>query len=124
MLVLAHRGASADAPENTLEAFQEAIVQNADGVELDVQRCGSGELVVCHDEMLERLAGLPWDLRETPWWKLREVDVGSKLGFKRARIPLLEEVFDLLPHKMLINVEIKCDTFDDRGLSVEVAKLI
>lgn len=65
MLLLAHRGASADAPENTLAAFQEAVAQGADGVELDAMVCGSGEVVVCHDETLERLAGLPWEVRTT-----------------------------------------------------------
>jgi glycerophosphoryl diester phosphodiesterase len=124
MLLLAHRGASANAPENTLEAFEQAITQKADGVELDVQRCSTGELVVCHDEILDRLAGVPWDLRRTPWSRLKTLDVGSKLGFKPARIPLLEEVFELLPPRMLVNVEIKCDTFEDAGLSVAVAELV
>ena len=66
MLLLAHRGASADAPENTLTAFAEAARQGADGVELDVMLCASGELVVCHDEKLDRLAGLPWRVQATP----------------------------------------------------------
>jgi glycerophosphoryl diester phosphodiesterase len=124
MLVLAHRGASAHAPENTLEAFREAMAQNADGVELDVQRCGSGELVVCHDEKLDRLAGVNWDLTQTSWRKLRQADVGSSLGFGRSRIPLLEEVLDLLPQKMLINIELKCDTAEDKGLAVATADLV
>ena len=89
MRLLAHRGASADFPENTLEAMRGAMEQGADGVELDVIRCGSGELVVCHDEWLDRLAGLHWDVRETPWRKLKRLDVGSRLGFAPARIPLL-----------------------------------
>ncbi|MFT3706750.1 MAG: glycerophosphodiester phosphodiesterase family protein [Archangium sp.] len=124
MRLLAHRGASADFPENTLEAFQGAVEQGADGVELDVIRCGSGELVVCHDEWLDRLAGLHWDVRETPWRKLKRLDVGSRLGFAPARIPLLDEVFDALPASMAINVELKCITTDDRGLSLAVAQRI
>jgi len=71
VLLLAHRGASADAPENTIAAFEEAVRQGADGVELDVQVCSTGEVVVCHDERLTRLAGLDWELGATPWWKLR-----------------------------------------------------
>src|SRR5256885_17273180 len=116
MRILAHRGASADFPENTLEAFEGAVMQKADGVELDVMRCSSGELVVCHDEKLDRLAGLGWWVHATPWWKLQKADVGSCLGFKPARIPLLEEVFEALPERMLVNVELKCETADDRGL--------
>ncbi|MBL8909883.1 MAG: glycerophosphodiester phosphodiesterase [Archangium sp.] len=124
MRILAHRGASADFPENTLEAMRGAMEQGADGVELDVIRCGSGELVVCHDEFLDRLAGLHWDVRETPWRKLKRLDVGSRLGFAPARIPLLDEVFDLLPSSMAINVELKCIETDDRGLSLAVAERI
>ena len=124
MLLLAHRGASADAPENTLAAFEEAVRQRADGVELDAQICGSGEVVVCHDERLTRLARLDWELATTPWWKLRRADVGTPLGFGPARIPLLEEVIRLLPDTFLINVELKCEGVEDHGLSAEVVKLI
>ncbi|NTX33757.1 glycerophosphodiester phosphodiesterase [Myxococcus sp. CA033] len=124
MLLLAHRGASADAPENTLEAFAEAARQGADGVELDAMVCGSGEVVVCHDERLERLARLPWEVRHTPWWKLQRADVGTSLGFAPARIPLLEDVLDALPPQLIVNIELKCDRFDDDGLSQKVADLV
>jgi len=124
MLLLAHRGASADAPENTLEAFSEAVRQGADGVELDARVCGSGEVVVCHDERLERLAGLPWEVATTAWWKLQRADVGTPLGFRPARIPLLEEVLDALPAHFLVNIELKCETVRDGGLSRQVAELV
>ena len=122
MRILGHRGASADFPENTLEAFSGALAQKADGVELDVMRCATGELVVCHDEWLHRLAGLRWEVLTTPWWKLKTADVGSRLGFPPAHIPLLDDVFDALPQHANINVELKCETTDDHGLSVEVGK--
>ena len=122
--ILGHRGASADRPENTLEAFTEALAQGADGVELDVMQCESGELVVCHDETLERLAGLPWHVAHTPYSRLKKVDVGTSLGFSPARIPRLEEVFEALPTSALINVEIKCEQADDGGLAVAVGECI
>jgi glycerophosphoryl diester phosphodiesterase len=124
MLLLAHRGASADAPENTLDAFAEAVRQGADGVELDAMVCGSGEVVVCHDEQLHRLARLPWEVRTTSYWKLQRADVGSPLGFAPARIPLLEEVLEALPPHFLVNIELKCDRFDDGGLARKVAELV
>ncbi len=124
MLLLAHRGASADAPENTLAAFQEAVAQGADGVELDAMVCGSGEVVVCHDERLDRLAHRDGVVRTTPWWKLQRADVGTPLGFAPARIPLLEEVLDVLPAHFLINIELKCDEVDDGGLSQKVVELV
>lgn len=122
--ILAHRGASADFPENTLEAFEGAVAQGADGVELDVMRCSTGELVVCHDEKLDRLAGREWWVHATPWWKLQQADVGSSLGFAPARIPRLEEVFEALPEELLVNVELKCETVDDLGLTECVGALI
>jgi glycerophosphoryl diester phosphodiesterase len=124
VLLLAHRGASADAPENTLEAFTEAMRQRADGVELDAMLCGTGEVVVCHDERLERLAGLDWEVSQTPWWKLKQADVGSKGGRGVAHVPLLEDVLDALPKDMLVNVELKCETLDDGGLTARVAAVI
>lgn len=124
MRLYAHRGASRDHPENTLEAFRGAVAQKADGVELDVLRCGSGELVVCHDELLTRLAGVGTRVGRTDYRVLRELDVGTRLGFAPARIPLLEEVLDALPSSMPVNVELKCDAWDDRGLSVLAGDLV
>src|SRR4051812_9514126 len=74
-LILGHRGASADAPENTCAAFALAREQRADGVECDVMLCGSGELVVCHDHELRRLCGVPWEMRNLPLSALRELPV-------------------------------------------------
>lgn len=124
MQILGHRGASADFPENTLEAFRGAIEQRADGIELDVMRCASGELVVTHDEWMDRLAGEHLEVRTSTWKRLQQVDVGSRLGFPTARLPLLDEVFDALPTSALINVELKCETIEDDGLSVAVAKKV
>ena len=124
MLILGHRGASADFPENTLEAFAGAVAQHADGVELDVMRCASGELVVCHDEDLWRLARKKWVVARTAWWQLRTADVGTALGFATARIPLLDEVLDALPAPLVVNLELKCDDSNDRGLSVALGRLL
>jgi glycerophosphoryl diester phosphodiesterase len=122
--ILAHRGASADAPENTLAAFREAVAQGADGVELDVRLCSSGEVVVCHDPRLERLAGVPWEIRYTSWRKLRQADVGTRLGFGVERIPLLDEALAFLPRGMLVNVELKCESADDGGLVARAVEVI
>lgn len=124
MKILGHRGASADFPENTLEAMRGAVAQGADGVELDVMQCRTGELVVCHDEWLDRVAGRHLELGRLSWAELRSLDVGSPLGFAPARVPLLSEVFEALPADFLVNVEIKCDQIDDRGLSENVGAFI
>ncbi|MGQ0505375.1 MAG: glycerophosphodiester phosphodiesterase [Myxococcaceae bacterium] len=127
MLILAHRGASADAPENTLAAFEEAVRQGADGVELDAMACGSGEIVVCHDEKLTRLAGREWEVVRTPYWKLKRADIGTHWGgsaYAGAGVPLLEEVIDALPKHFVINIELKNDTVEDFGLCEGAARLV
>ena len=116
-LVLGHRGASAEAPENTLAAFRLAMVQGADGVELDVWRCATGEVVVVHDENLSRVAGAPLRVPDSPLAALRALDVGAWRGerFRGERIPLLAEVLDALPGAV-VNVELK--SRGDRDLSL------
>jgi glycerophosphoryl diester phosphodiesterase len=121
-----HRGASRDAPENTLAAFELAARQGADGVELDAQRCASGEVVVFHDVTLGRTTGRPGLLEETPWQVLRTLDAGARKDrrFAGERIPLLAEVFAQTDPGLLVNVELKCDRSDDRGLTAEVIRTI
>jgi glycerophosphoryl diester phosphodiesterase len=116
-LIWGHRGASADAPENTLASFLLAQQQGADGVELDAQRCGAGETVVLHDESLGRTTGFAGLIGETPWSKVKTLDAG-----KGERVPLLREVLDAL--RIRVNIELKCDRADDRGLTSEVVRIV
>ena len=81
-MVWGHRGASFEAPENTLAAFELARAQGADGIELDVQRCASGEVVVLHDESLGRTTGFAGLVAETRWAFLKTLDAGAR---KQAR---------------------------------------
>lgn len=123
-VIWGHRGASFDAPENTLAAFALAQAQGADGVELDAQRCASGEVVVVHDESLGRTTGFAGLVGETPWAAIGRLDAGSRKAarYRNERIPLLAEVLEACP--LLINVELKCDRLDDRGLTAEVIRLV
>jgi len=126
-LVLGHRGASAEAPENTLAAFRLAMAQGADGVELDVWRCGTGELVVAHDDDLRRVGGSPLVVRKASLAALRAVDVGSWKGerFRGERVPLLAEVLEAVP-SAVVNVELKSARFrlPDLALARDVANLL
>jgi len=108
--ILGHRGASSDAPENTLAAFLLALAQGADGVELDARLCRSGEVVVFHDERLERLTGAPGRVADTSWADLSRLEVRSgPSGATPARVPLLSEVLEALPRTAFINVELKSE---------------
>lgn len=106
--VFAHRGFAGEAPENTIDAVGRAAAR-ADAVEVDVRRCGSGELVCVHDETLERFTGVPTRVEETNWETLREVEVGPD-----ATVPRLEDVLSTLDahEDVLLNVELK-----ERGLA-------
>jgi len=108
-LVYAHRGARDVAPENTLAAFSQSITAGADGVELDVTRCKSGEIVVIHDDTVDRTTDGAGQVHAMTLGELHALDAGSWFGaaFSGERIPLLSEALDLLRGKLRINVEIK-----------------
>lgn len=124
-LIYAHRGASGYAPENTLEAFALAARQGADGVELDVHMCKGGELVVAHDETIDRVAdgsGLicQMTLRELKRYRFNKGDP----RYPQATLPTLAEVFDLLkPTPLCINIELKNSYIDYPGLERAVMEL-
>ncbi len=110
-LVGAHRGASARAPENTLAAFQAALDDGADLVELDVHLTRDGELAVIHDARTERVTGVGRVVAETDMKTLRRLDAGRHKGPEWAErgigIPELGDVLALLAGRMLVNVEVK-----------------
>jgi glycerophosphoryl diester phosphodiesterase len=124
-LIYGHRGASADAPENTLEAFALAAEQGADGVELDVMVCGSGEVVVVHDPWLDRLTGQRVLVHATALTKLQTLNVAHHFrdGKTVARLPTLDAVLAATA-PLQVNIELKEDRLRDAGLARKVADLI
>lgn len=109
-LIWAHRGASADAPENTLPAFSLAVEQGAEGIECDVRLCGSGEIVVVHDGDLLRLAGLSAPVRALALGELRPLRIlAGRFPGLEAGIPTLEEAIRSQPPHLRWNVELKVD---------------
>jgi glycerophosphoryl diester phosphodiesterase len=132
-LLLGHRGASADFPENTLAAFRAALEQGADGVELDVMRCASGEVVVVHDDDLVRVTahadGSRRPVRASTLDELRRFDVG-----RGERVPTLDEVLGALGREAFVNVELKSPEtqgprqhltlLHDDGLALETAAVL
>lgn len=108
-VVIAHRGAAGEAPENTLAAFKLALEQGCDAIELDIHMSADGQLVVCHDDDIRRTTTGEGLIGEMIVSELKRFDAGLKFHEKYAgeKIPLLEEVFDLVPEHMMINIEIK-----------------
>lgn len=96
------------------------------GVELDVQLSRDGEVVVIHDFTLQRVAGLPERVSQTPWSELRTVDVGSWFDqrYGGERIPLLSQVFELLGPRVCYDIELKHRVRGETGLEARVAEII
>ncbi|HEX7127626.1 MAG TPA: glycerophosphodiester phosphodiesterase family protein [Thermodesulfobacteriota bacterium] len=108
-LVIAHRGASGYAPENTLAAFRAAIALGADMIELDVHPTADGRLAVIHDESIDRTCDGRGFVREMTLAEIKSFDAGAWWGpgFAGERVPALEEVLALTRGRVQVNVEIK-----------------
>src|SRR5215204_3219063 len=107
-VIFAHRGASAHAPENTLAAFELALSQDADGIELDVKLSADGNVVVIHDTTVDRTTGAHGRVQDMSLADLRALSAGSffSSNFSTEKIPMLEEVFETFGKKTFINVEL------------------
>lgn len=110
MEIIAHRGASHDAPENTLPAVELAWKQGADAVEVDVFLTRDGRVVAIHDKNTKRLAGVDKKVADQTYDELRRLDVGrwKDERFAGTRIPLLSEVLAAVPDGKRLVIEIKC----------------
>lgn len=120
--IFGHRGASGYAPENTLEAFSLAVRMGAHGVELDVHLCRTGELVVAHDETVDRVSDGSGAIRDLSLSELKKLVFNrTHPEYTNARIPLLSEVFDLLrPTGLSVNIELKNSIVDYPDLEKKV----
>ncbi len=123
--VWAHRGASGYAPENTLDAFRKAVEMGADGIELDVQMTKDGELVVIHDETINRVSnGKGW-VKDYTYEELKKFNFNkTHLEYTKEEIPTLEQVYLLIkPTNLTINVEIKTGIVFYPGIEERVLEL-
>ena len=108
--IIAHRGASDDAPENTVAAFRLGWEQKADACELDIRLTKDGRIVAIHDSTTRRTAGVTRRVSAQTSGKLRTLDAGSWKGaqWKDERIPTFEEVLAAVPDGKRLFIEIKC----------------
>ena len=112
-LIIAHRGASAEAPENTVAAFRLARRYRAGLVELDVHQTKDGRLVVIHDATLRRTTGCEATVGHLTLAQLRRLDAGSWFSprFRGEPIPTLEEALASLGSRMGVNIELKAGRY-------------
>ena len=108
--IIAHRGASHDAPENTLAAFKLGWQQRADAVELDIWLTKDGKIIVSHDGDTKRTTGTAKKIAESTLAELRDLDAGSWKDpkWKSEKLPTLTEVLALIPDGKRLVIEIKC----------------
>ncbi|NWG16571.1 MAG: glycerophosphodiester phosphodiesterase [Chloroflexi bacterium] len=125
-LIFGHRGASADAPMNTLPAFELAVTQGADGIELDVRLSKDRQVIVIHDAQVDQTTDGHGAAAHKTLSELRELDAGSWFApaFRNTRIPTLDEVFEAVGKRLFINVELKSETLRTDGLEQAVADRI
>ena len=109
--IVAHRGASWDAPENTVAAYRLAWEQGADAAETDVYLTRDGRIVCLHDRTTKRTTGIDWAVAERTFEELRTLDAGSwkDVRWKGEPIPTLSEVLATVPAGRRLYIEIKCD---------------
>lgn len=124
--VFAHRGASGYAPENTLPAFELADRQKADGIELDVQLTKDGQVVVIHDEKIDRTSSGSGFVRDYTLEELRQFSFDHHMDqYQGVKIPLLKEVLELVkPGSMEVNIELKTGIFWYQGIEEKTLEIV
>jgi len=124
MRILGHRGASGTSPENTLLSFSKGLELGVDGFEFDVQLTRDKEVVICHDERVDRTSdGVGW-VKDFTLNELKKLNFGVRFR-TNAPIPTLEELLEMLKGRPLIlNVEIKTGLIEYPGIVDKVADLL
>ncbi|MBQ3667667.1 MAG: glycerophosphodiester phosphodiesterase [Clostridia bacterium] len=109
VMIQAHRGASAYAPENTLPAFKLAVEMGADGIECDIHLSKDGRFIVCHDETVDRTSDGTGSIPSMTLEEIKKLDFGKKTDacFSGTQAPTLEEMLDVVKVMKVINIEIK-----------------
>lgn len=125
--IYAHRGYSWKYPENTILAFKKAIELGADGIETDVQMTKDGELVLLHDEKIDRTSDGTGYVKDFTLQELRERDFGSWKGeeFRETKIPLLEELLVMVKESGIeLNIEIKNNIIKYSGIENKIIDMV
>lgn len=124
-MIAAHRGYSVAAPENTISAFEAAVDNFSDYVELDVQETRDGTVIVLHDSDFGRVAGLDKDVWNVDYSEIETLDVGSWFSeeFEGETIPTLDEALKMAKGRLKLNIEIKL-TGHEKNLEKSVVELI
>lgn len=124
--VFAHRGGSDWAPENTMAAFRKSLEFGVDGIELDVQRCSTGELIVFHDPDIGRTTNGVGLVKDVSLAELQRVSAGLWFDeeFRSESVPLLGDVLALIDGKVIVNIELKNTPVEYPGIEEDMLELL
>jgi glycerophosphoryl diester phosphodiesterase len=125
-IVFGHRGACAHAPENTIASFKLAVEQGADFVELDAKLSLDGQVMVIHDQTVDRTTNGVGTVNQLTLAQLKELDAGSKFNIQFAgeKIPTLDEVFKAVGKEIFVNVELTNYSSKRDDLIPKVAEVV
>ncbi|MDE3839526.1 hypothetical protein C0966_09170 [Bacillus methanolicus] len=126
-MIFAHRGYSAKYPENTMQAFIEAEKAGADALEIDVQLTKDGEVVIIHDEKVDRVTNGQGYVKELTYKEMRKLDAGfhKKTTAKKEPIPSLEELLEwMTTNRLICNIELKNNLIPYEGMEEKVIELV
>ncbi|MDN5303936.1 MAG: glycerophosphoryl diester phosphodiesterase [Fusobacteriaceae bacterium] len=126
MKIFAHRGASGNAPQNTISAIKLALEEKSDGIEIDVQLTKDNKVVVFHDWDINKITNLQGEIGEYTLKELKQLDVGLCFSdkFKNERIPTLDEVLDIVPKDIILNIELKLKAYNTAPLVEKTAEIL
>ena len=120
-LIFAHRGANSFAPENSIPAFEAALQLGCDGIEMDLRLTASGDVIVFHDRRLSRMTGCRGNVQQMALSEIRQCYLQNNSHFK---IPVLEEVLEVIGDRMLINLDIKKEIMRNNGLEEKIIRIL
>ncbi len=126
MEIIAHRGASGYAPENTLTSFKKAMEMGSNSVEFDVQMTSDGKLVVIHDETLDRTTDGSGLVMNSTYTYIRSLSAGKWFGdsFEEEKVPYLEEILSLFGKETTIHLEVKKMFIDKRNVEDKIYDVV
>ncbi len=124
--IIAHRGASGYAPENTMEAFKLAIESGADGIETDVHLSKDGQVVIIHDEKIDRTSNGIGYVKDYNYEELSTFNYNNHMEqYEFCKIPLLSDLLELVKSSgIYLNIELKTDFFSYPGIEEKVIELV
>lgn len=125
-MIIAHRGASGSAPENTIPAIIKAINDGANYIEIDVHQTLDNKIIAIHDYSVDRTTNSEGDIKNLTYAEIKKMDAGKWFSneFEGTRVPLMEEIFDIIPDSVKLIIEVKGDSSEYPGIENNIVDIV